>query len=228
MLSVFRRTEAKRKGYSLLIDRVFRREQLKQEEQLGRTDLEALEKEISIDVAELRRDLRAMKLELLNSIKRSTLSVHASSEPETAAILPQAGTIAPKLGDPSRGASAVGDSDKALKPPDEEQYYARRLSRTFKSRTIDLVPEEALLASSDEAVAAAVPAPDVEEPGGCLQKPRKGLRPKSYAGDAVGPVAEAPSSSSTDDMIAHLVQTLGLIGVSPSFATDKQNNKAKF
>ena len=51
-----------------LIERVFRQEELNQDKRVGRSDLDAMEKEISIDIAELRRDLRTMPEELCSQI----------------------------------------------------------------------------------------------------------------------------------------------------------------
>ena len=58
--------EDTRKKYDELIERVFRSEEKKSESSVNRNDLEALEKEISIDIAELRRDLRSFRKDLFN------------------------------------------------------------------------------------------------------------------------------------------------------------------
>ena len=47
-----------------LLERVFIKEQFYQDKSVGRTDLDAMEKEVSIDIAELRRDLRSMSAEI--------------------------------------------------------------------------------------------------------------------------------------------------------------------
>jgi hypothetical protein len=54
-----------RRLYEVLIERVFRSEEKKQDSRVGRADIEALEKEISIDIADLRRDIRALRRDLL-------------------------------------------------------------------------------------------------------------------------------------------------------------------
>ncbi len=56
-----REQETRRRRYDILIERVFRAEEKKADTNVGRVDLEALEKEISIDIAELRRDLRGLR-----------------------------------------------------------------------------------------------------------------------------------------------------------------------
>ena len=58
--------EDTRKKYDELIERVFRSEEKKSESSVNRNDLEALEKEISIDIAELRRDLRSFRKDLFS------------------------------------------------------------------------------------------------------------------------------------------------------------------
>ena len=61
------RVEDTRKNYDELIERVFRCEEKRSESTVTRNDLEALEKEISIDIAELRRDLRSFRKDLFNA-----------------------------------------------------------------------------------------------------------------------------------------------------------------
>ena len=60
------RVEDTRKNHDELIERVFRCEEKRSEASVTRNDLEALEKEISIDIAELRRDLRSFRKDLFN------------------------------------------------------------------------------------------------------------------------------------------------------------------
>ena len=48
----------------MLVERVFRREELNQDKVLGKSDLDAMEKEISIDIAELKRDLKRVSKEI--------------------------------------------------------------------------------------------------------------------------------------------------------------------
>ena len=61
--------EVRRQEYNTLIERVFRSEdKTRQDTSVNRIDLDAIEKEISIDIAELRRDLRALKRDLLAKI----------------------------------------------------------------------------------------------------------------------------------------------------------------
>ena len=50
---ISREKDAKRKAYTMLVERVFRREELNQDKVLGKSDLDAMEKEVSIDIAEL-------------------------------------------------------------------------------------------------------------------------------------------------------------------------------
>lgn len=59
--------EAKRRIYDTLIERVFRSEEKKQDSRVSKSDLDALEKEISIDIADLRRDIRRLKKDLFKS-----------------------------------------------------------------------------------------------------------------------------------------------------------------
>ena len=49
--------ERMRKLYDMLIERVFRSEEKKNDSKVGRSDIENLEKEIAIDIADLRRDV---------------------------------------------------------------------------------------------------------------------------------------------------------------------------
>ena len=60
MLQTFREQEAKRKAYTILVERVFHREDLNQDKVLGKSDMDAMEKEISIDIAELKRDMKRL------------------------------------------------------------------------------------------------------------------------------------------------------------------------
>jgi len=60
----FREREAKRRYYDFLVERVFRRQEKLQESSVKRVDIEALEKEICIDIAELRRDVRALRKDM--------------------------------------------------------------------------------------------------------------------------------------------------------------------
>ena len=52
----------------VLIERVFRQEELNQDKRVCRSDIDAMEKEISIDIAELRRDLRTTSAELCSQL----------------------------------------------------------------------------------------------------------------------------------------------------------------
>ena len=47
-----------------MVERVFRREESNQDKVLGKTDLDAMEKEISIDIAELKRDVKRISTAL--------------------------------------------------------------------------------------------------------------------------------------------------------------------
>ena len=80
MLTIFREKDAKRKAYTVLVERVFRREALNEDKVLGKSDLDAMEKEISIDIAELKRDLKrfstTMDERLTNIMKDSNLEKH--------------------------------------------------------------------------------------------------------------------------------------------------------
>ena len=53
-----------RRLYDVLIERVFRDEEKKNDARVGKADIDALEKEISIDVADLRRDIRNLRRDL--------------------------------------------------------------------------------------------------------------------------------------------------------------------
>ena len=66
LFTIYSRVEDTRKKYDELIERVFRSEEKKSESSVNRNDLEALEKEISIDIAELRRDLRSFRKDLFS------------------------------------------------------------------------------------------------------------------------------------------------------------------
>ena len=59
-----RSAEHKRRLYEKLIERVFRSEEKKQDSKIGRGDFENLEKEISIDIADLRRDIRNLRRDM--------------------------------------------------------------------------------------------------------------------------------------------------------------------
>ncbi len=48
----------------MLIERAFRTKAKRNDQRIGKADLEALEKEISIDVADLRRDIRNLRRDL--------------------------------------------------------------------------------------------------------------------------------------------------------------------
>ena len=66
--------EVRRQEYNTLIERVFRSEdKTRQDTSVNRIDLDAIEKEISIDIAELRRDLRALRRDLLAKIGKAFL-----------------------------------------------------------------------------------------------------------------------------------------------------------
>ena len=69
-----REEENKRRKYDVLIERVFRSEDKQQDRSISRVDLDALEKEISIDIAELRRDLRSLRKDLLDNSKNETMA----------------------------------------------------------------------------------------------------------------------------------------------------------
>lgn len=66
-----RSQETKRRLYDVLIERAFRSEVKHSDERVGRADFEALEKEISIDIADLRRDIRNLRRDLKLPVKRS-------------------------------------------------------------------------------------------------------------------------------------------------------------
>ena len=49
---------------------MFRQEEINQDKHVGRSDLDAMEKEISIDIAELRRDLKTLSADLFFELTR--------------------------------------------------------------------------------------------------------------------------------------------------------------
>ncbi len=63
-LSNSRSQGSSRRLYDVLIERVFRDEEKKNDARVGKADIDALEKEISIDVADLRRDIRNLRRDL--------------------------------------------------------------------------------------------------------------------------------------------------------------------
>ena len=79
------RVEDTRKNHDELIERVFRCEEKRSEASVTRNDLEALEKEISIDIAELRRDLRSFRKDLFN--EEATLQRRSGKEGKASEII---------------------------------------------------------------------------------------------------------------------------------------------
>ena len=79
------RVEDTRKNHDELIERVFRCEEKRSEASVTRNDLEALEKEISIDIAELRRDLRSFRKDLFN--EEATLQRRSGKEEKASEII---------------------------------------------------------------------------------------------------------------------------------------------
>eukprot|EP00095_Tigriopus_kingsejongensis_P008164 maker-scaffold735_size104922-snap-gene-0.26 protein:Tk08164 transcript:maker-scaffold735_size104922-snap-gene-0.26-mRNA-1 annotation:"short transient receptor potential channel 7-like" len=114
--------ESKRRLYDTLIERVFRSEEKKQDSRVGRADIEALEKEISIDIADLRRDIRTLRKDL---------------------SLPTHKFITPRDGYPMRkisAALAVTREDQA-EGANEMTLPMRQTFRDFASIKVDNRPE---------------------------------------------------------------------------------------
>lgn len=65
----FRVDESRRQRFDILFDRVFRFEENHTDTSVSRIDLEALEKEISIDIAELKREIRRLGRDLLSRLE---------------------------------------------------------------------------------------------------------------------------------------------------------------
>ena len=126
IISNYREKEAKRKAYSVLLDRVFLSEEVYQDKNVYKTDLDAMEKELSIDIAELRRDFRTITSEMQSTWNafesNMTKEMSKSSDPTTAF-----------KSDNENNISVNRNSSRHRKKSvlNEASYLAHRLSRAL-------------------------------------------------------------------------------------------------
>ena len=125
-ISNHREKEAKRKAYSVLLDRVFLSEEVYQDKNVYKTDLDAMEKELSIDIAELRRDFRTISSDIQSTLEafenNRTKDMGKSSDPTTAF-----------KSDTENNISVNRNSSRHRKKSilNEASYLAHRLSRAL-------------------------------------------------------------------------------------------------
>ena len=125
-ISHYREKEAKRKAYSVLLDRVFLSEEVYQDKNIYKTDLDAMEKELSIDIAELRRDFRTVTSEIQSTLEAfendRTKELNNVSDPTTAF-----------KSDKENNISVNRNSSRHRKKSilNEASYLAHRLSRAL-------------------------------------------------------------------------------------------------
>ena len=126
IISNYREKEAKRKAYSVLLDRVFLSEEVYQDKNVYKTDLDAMEKELSIDIAELRRDFRTFTSEI-----QSSLEAHENDR--TIGINDSADLINASKSDNKNIISVNRNSSRRRKKSilNEASYLAHRLSRAL-------------------------------------------------------------------------------------------------
>ena len=159
----------RRRHYDDLIERVFRQEEKRHESSVSKVDIDNLEKEVGIDIAELRKDLRNLRRDLL-------LQPDSFSSGDLLSV---------KSRKNSAGVSEAGHG-----------HAGRWMAKgSFVSETS--VPEEA---------------DDVS----CFNSPpiqRKSVHARSFKTD------------NNPELVRHLVQTLGLIGVSDQASAPKKLNR---
>ena len=125
-ISNYREKEAKRKAYSVLLDRVFLSEEVYQDKNVYKTDLDAMEKELSIDIAELRRDFRTITSDIQSTLEafenNRTKDMSKSSDPTTKV-----------KSDTENSISVNRNSSRHRKKSilNEASYLAHRLSRAL-------------------------------------------------------------------------------------------------
>ena len=112
-----------------MIERVFLKEELYQDKVVSRNDLDAMEKEISIDVAELRRDLRNMSSEIntkLSMITETMIQEQPNHEGTPSKVDREKSIIVNRNSSRHRKKSVLN----------EASYLAHRLSRALSHAKI--------------------------------------------------------------------------------------------
>lgn len=132
MLQPFREKEAKRKAYTILVERVFHREDLNQDKVLGKSDMDALEKEISIDIAELKRDLKRLSSTMNDKLTKVTKDINreqpkANSDSQTDFRMDKEDNISIRRNSSRHRKKSILN---------EASYLANRLSRALSNSNI--------------------------------------------------------------------------------------------
>ena len=109
-----------------MLDRVFLSEEVYQDKNVYKTDLDAMEKELSIDIAELRRDFRSIASEIQSTLEAFENSrkndLSKSSDPTTAFKSDNETSISVNRNSSRRRKKSILN---------EASYLAHRLSRAL-------------------------------------------------------------------------------------------------
>ena len=114
-----------------MVERVFRREESNQDKVLGKTDLDAMEKEISIDIAELKRDMKRIS----TAINEKFTEIMNNINPEKQRDKSDAQTVTLDIEDKI---AVRKNSSRYRKRSilNEASYLANRLSRALSNSNI--------------------------------------------------------------------------------------------
>ncbi len=179
-----------RRLYDSLIERVFRAEEKKNDSRVGKADIDALEKEISIDIADLRRDIRNLRRDMKLPGSKPSLGARPSNTLRA-----------------QRQEEAVRQSRKisqALQLPDlsdmEDVCWSRRSSGSHLSRKRSHVEATSRENLDVDSRAGDTDAEDQQQAVAVKKRPLVLTESISFKLD------EDP------EVVRHLVQTLGLLG----------------
>ena len=114
-----------------MVERVFRREESNQDKVLGKTDLDAMEKEISIDIAELKRDMKRVS----TAINEKFTDIMNNMNPDNHREKSDAQTLTLDIED---NIAVRRNSSRYRKRSilNEASYLANRLSRALSNSNI--------------------------------------------------------------------------------------------
>ena len=114
-----------------MVERVFRREESNQDKVLGKTDLDAMEKEISIDIAELKRDMKRVS----TAINEKFTAIMNNMNPDNHREKSDAQTLTLDIED---NIAVRRNSSRYRKRSilNEASYLANRLSRALSNSNI--------------------------------------------------------------------------------------------
>ena len=114
-----------------MVERVFRREESNQDKVLGKTDLDAMEKEISIDIAELKRDMKRV----ITALNEKCTDIINNINPDKHTDKSDAQTLTLDIED---NIAVRRNSSRYRKRSilNEASYLANRLSRALSNSNI--------------------------------------------------------------------------------------------